>query len=277
MTITTRDKLISALGNSSARLLVDKASVLSQTAGRFISMWTSAGQPPVGTNPTVPALCNSALTGAMSFVNPTAPAASYLGWLALACSNATATVEIHDRLVHNGGLDLTLLTAQLTTGLDLVSLAPSAERIGAADYSDVQWWLEVYVDGGATASNATINVTYDDASTGDLTVLAVGGTIRKGNMFGLTQLIPAAKQGRSIRGINQVTLSASTGTAGNFGFTATRGRTTAPLVVANKSEVFSWAALGMPKIPDDACLTLMMLPTTTSSGTLRGAGKLAQG
>ncbi|MBZ4284015.1 hypothetical protein LAJ55_14505, partial [Streptococcus pneumoniae] len=80
-------------------------------------------------------------------------------------------------------------------------------------------------DGGATASNATINGTYNDASTGHLSLLAVGGTIRAGMMFPLTPLIPSADQGKFIRGINSVILSAATGSAGNFGFTCTRPRT----------------------------------------------------
>ena len=129
----------------------------------------------------------------------------------------------------------------------------------------------------SSASNATINVTYDDDTTGNLNVQAVGGTVRAGMMFALTPLIPTAKQGKFIKGINTVTLSASTGTAGNFGFTATRPRTTLPLPLANKQEAFDWAALGLPEIPNDACVMYVVLPSTTSTGTVRGGGKLIHG
>jgi hypothetical protein len=135
----------------------------------------------------------------------------------------------------------------------------------------------VYADGGATASNATINVTYNDASTGNLTVQAVGGTLRTSRLIPLTPLIPTAQQGLFIRGINSVTLSASTGTAGNVGFTATRPRTVMDLPLASKTEVRDWAQLGLPAVPDDACLQLLMLTSTTSTGLLRGGGKLCQG
>jgi hypothetical protein len=186
-------------------------------------------------------------------------------------------VEIHDRVAHLGGLVLNVTTSQTVTGLDLSTLGLAADRRGDANYSDLQWWLEVYADGGGTASNATINVTYDDASTGNLSVLAVGGTIRIGNMFALTPLIPAAQQGKFIRGINSVILSASTGTPGNFGFTCTRPRTLLTLPLANKSEQGDWALLGLPEVPNNSCLQAVILPTTTSSGTLRGGGKIAHG
>jgi hypothetical protein len=35
--------------------------------------------------------------------------------------------------------------------------------------------------------------------------------------------------------------------------------------------------LGFPEIPNDSCLMLMVLCPTTSTGTLRGGGKIAHG
>jgi len=161
--------------------------------------------------------------------------------------------------------------------LDLQTLAPPADRVGAADYSDINWYLEVYADGGATAANLTINVTYDDGTTGNLNTVAVGGTLRASRMIPLTPLIPPAQQGKKIRGINFCTLSASTTVAGNFGFTAVRPRSVMPLPVANKMEVFTWDQLGVPEIANDSCLFIYMLASTTSTGTVRGGGKVAHG
>jgi hypothetical protein len=193
------------------------------------------------------------------------------------CANANTTLEIHDRLMHMGGLNGTLATAQ-TANLDVHTNIGSnnlAARIGDSNYSDIQWWLEVYGDGGATASNATINVTYNDDTTGNLNNQAVGGTIRVGNWFSLNGIDPAA--GKFIKGINTVTLSASTGTAGNFGFTATRHRASMPLLLANKAEVFDWAQLGLPEIINGSCLQLAIIGTSTNSGILRGGAKIAHG
>lgn len=279
MTINTRDELIDALANNTSRVVIDKASIASMVAGQYCSLWRATGQPARASIPgTTPAIPTSATTGAMGFTNQTAPATSYLAWLNAVSSNAAMGLEIHDRVAHMGGLVLNVTTSQNVL-MDLGSggLNLAAARRGDANFSDIQWWLEVYTDGGATASNATINVTFNDASSADLAVQAVGGTLRAGRMIPLTPLIQAADQGKFIQDINTVILSASTGTAGSFGFTATRPRTVLPMNIANKTEVANWADLGLPEIPNDACLQMIMLTSTTSTGTLRGGGKIAHG
>jgi hypothetical protein len=277
MTITTLDHLVNALGNNSSRIILDKASLSAQLAGVPCSMWRSAGQPAQGAIPTTSALCTNATTGAIQFQQQTSPVESYIAYLFSNCSNNAQGLEIHDRLAHIGGFVFNVTTAQTVTGMDLSTLAPSADRIGSADYGDVQWWLEVYTAGGATASNATINVTFDDASTGNLSTLAVGGTLGASRMYGLDILRTTAQQGKNIRGINSVTLSASTGTAGNFGFTCTRPRTVQEMPLANKVNVADWSGTGLPSVPNGSCLFPIIIPSTTTSGTLRGGGKIAHG
>lgn len=280
MTITTRDELINALANNSSRLVIDKSSLANAVAGQLFSLWRTTGQPAQGAIPgTTPAVPTKATTGAPDFTNQTAPATSYLAWLALQNANNAQTIEVHDRIAHMGGLLLNTTSPQSITGMDLdpSALNPAAARLGASDYSDVQWFLEVYTDGGATASNATINVTYGDGTSGNLNVQAVGGTLRVGRMIPLTPLIPTGDQGKRIRRINSVTLSASTTVAGNFGFTCTRQRTSLPLILANKTESADWAQLGLPEVPNDACLMYVVLTSTTSTGLLRGQGKIAHG
>jgi hypothetical protein len=277
MAISNADQLLAALGNDSSRIIIDKASVGNLVAGQLASLWRATGQPAQAAIPTTAAIPTSATLGAMGFANQVSPRLSYLAWLFLQSSLNAMSPEVHDRVAHSGGGNLTLLTAQTNIAVDVLTLGVSADRLGASNYSDLQWWLEVYADGGATASNATIGVTYDNGTTGNLTVQAVGGTLRAGRLIPLTPLIPTAQQGRFIRGITSVTLSASTGTAGNFGFTATRPRTVLPLPLASKTEVADWAMSGMPEIANDACLQLIMLTSTTSTGTLRGGGKIAHG
>lgn len=274
MTIATRDELINALGNSSSRIVIDKASIANAAAGNLFSLWRATGVPGQGAIPTTAALCTSALTGAFGFTNQTAPATSYIAWLWAATGNATTNVEFHDRLAHMGGLSGTVTTAQ-TVGIDLTAtgLNVPAARRGDANYSDVQWWIEVYTDMGATGVNATVAVTYDDGSTGNLAAVALGATPRAGRMYPLV----SAVAGRWIRAVTSVTLSATTGTAGNFGVTATRPRTVISTAIANKVEQFDWAALGLPEIPNDSCLQMVMLCSTTSTGTVRGGGKITHG
>jgi hypothetical protein len=278
MTITTRDQLINALANNSSRIVLDKANLANQVAGRMCSLWRATGQPAQGAIPTAAALCTNALTGAVGFAQQTSPAESYLAHMAVLASNSAMSWEIHDRIAHMGGLVLNVTTSQTANlPLDLEALSVPADRIGDPTFGDVQTWLEVYADGGATASNATINVTFDDDTSGNLNTQAVGGTIRAGHCFSLDALRTTGQQGKNIKRINSVILSASTGTAGNFGFTFTRPRAYMPTYLANKAEVYDWAALGLPGVPNGACLQFMVVPSTTSSGTLRGGGKIAHG
>ncbi len=272
-----RNELMAALGNNSSRIVIDKATIASQGAGTFVSMWRATGQPGQGAIPTTAAVCDNALLGSFGFTQQTAPTTSYAAYAYAVSSNAAMVVEIHDRLMHMGGLVGNVATAQ-TVNLDVyANLATGnlTNRIGDADFGDIQWWLEWYTATGSTAVTATVNVTYDDASTGNLTGVALAATRPASFMAPLNSYIPAAQSGLHIRDVNTVTLSATTGTAGNFGVTATKPRLTMPLLLANKTEVFDWSALGLPEISNASCLFPLVLTSTTSTGTLRGGGKIA--
>lgn len=272
MTITTDDELKNGILNNSSRIVLDKASLANAAAAQVFSLWTASGTPGAGSAPgTTPLVPTNTTVGAFGFQNQTAPMTSYLAWLAVGFGNANSGIEFHDRLAHVSGLSGTVTTAQ--GALSLVTTNPGAERIGDVNYSDVQWWLEVYTALGATGVNATVNVTYDDNSTGNLAAIALGATPRQGRLY---PLVPAVA-GRFIKAVNSVTLSATTGTAGNFGITATRPRTMVGGLVANMPYNFNWADLGGPEIPNNACLFLIMPCSTTSTGTVRGQGKIAHG
>lgn len=276
MAITTRDQLIDGLANNNNHIMWDKTGLASQVVGQYASLWRPTGVPAQGAIPGAAAYCTKALTGAIGFDNQTAPATSYLAFHTLLSATANTNLEIHDRLAHMGGLVGNIITAQ-TVGIDLLTINAGgpvpAARLGDSNYSDVQWFLEWYTATGATASNATVAVTYDDGSTGNLAVIAVGGSIAAS---GARQLI-AASNGRFIRAVNTVTLSASTGTAGSFGVTATRPRASMSVPLANKIEVFDWATLGLPEIPNDSCLFGMMVCSASSTGSVRGQGKIIHG
>ena len=277
--ITNRDQLIDALANNSSRIVIDKASIANAAAGQHHSLWRATGQPGQGAIPTAAANCNQSTVGGMRFSQQTAPAKSYLAYLEAASSNSAMTLEVHDRLMHMGGLNGTLTTAQ-TVGLNFngVTADNMAERIGDADCSDIQWWLEWYTDTGATAvSAATVAVTYSDGTTGNLTGVSLAATRRASFMQSLNGLIPAAAAGKFIRAVNTVTLSATTGAAGNFGVTATRLRGTLFMPIANAKFSADWASLPINTIPNSACPFIAVLASTTSTGTLRGGGKIAHG
>ena len=279
MTITTRDQLINAMCNNSSRLVIDKASLSNAAAGQFHSLWRATGRPGQGAIPGAAAVCTNALTGALQFNQQTSPATSYLGILEGLCSNSATVLEIHDRLMHMGGLNGTLTTAQ-TANVDVHANIASnnlAARIGSSDYGDIQWWLEWFTDTGSTAVTATVNVTYNNASSANLTAISLAATRRASLMIPLNGSIPAADSGKYIRDINTVTLSATTGSAGSFGVTATRYRAALYKPVANARFTADWAGLGLPEIPNISCLMLIQLAGTTSTGTVRATGKIVHG
>ena len=273
------DNLVKALGNNSSRIVLDKASIASQTANSYCSLWRATGQPGQGAIPTVVATCNNTTVGTISFNQQMSPSTSYGAYLEIATGNAAMTMELHDRLANMGGLNGTLTTAQ-SVNLDLSTLLSTDNinvRKGDANYSDVQWWLEWYTATGGAVVTATIVVTYNDGTTGNLSVLTLAPTRPASHMIPLNSLIPSAQSGKFIRGIVSVTFSATTGTAGNFGVTATRPRMTLSSPIANFKFIADWAQLGLPEIYNSSAIFPIVLTSTTSTGTVRGSGKIAHG
>lgn len=273
------DNLVKALGNNSSRIVLDKASIASQTANSYCSLWRATGQPGQGAIPTVVATCNNTTVGTIGFNQQMSPSTSYGAYLEIATGNAAMTMELHDRLANMGGLNGTLTTAQ-SVNLDLNTLLATDNidtRKGDANYSDIQWWLEWYTATGGTAVTATIVVTYNDGTTGNLSVLSLAATRPASHMIPLNSLIPSAQSGKFIRGIVSVTLSATTGTAGNFGVTVTRPRMTLSSPFANFKFIADWAQLGLPEIYNSSAIFPIVLTSTTSTGTVRGGGKIAHG
>lgn len=279
MTITTRDHLINAMANNSSRIVIDKASIANAAAGQYHSLWRATGQPGQGAIPAAAAVCSNATVGSFQFEQQTAPLTSYGSYMNAVCSNGPVTVEIHDRLMHMGGLSGTVTTAQ-TVNLDVsANLATSNldARKGDANYSDIQWWMEWYTDTGGTAVTATVNVTYNDGTSANLSAISLAATRRASYMLPLNGFIPGADAGKYIRDVNTITLSATTGAAGSFGVTASRPRMTMPLLVPQQVTEFDWARLGLPEIFNGSCLFAIQIAGTTVTGTLRGGGKISHG
>jgi len=262
------NEIAAGLAAGADRVIVDKASIASQVSGGFSSLWRATGVPTQAAVPTAFAVCTKALVGAIGFTNQTSPVTSYLAWAYATCANAAQAVEIHDRLGHMGGLSGTVTTAQ-TVNVDASNVGITADRRGDSNYSDLQWFLEWYTATGATGVNATCAVTYDDNSTGNIVVAVPTNTAASR----MVQIIPAVA-GKFIKSIQSVTLSATTGSAGNFGITVTRQRTILRTDLSNKGQEFTWAQLGLPEIPNDSCLFIVQVCVTSSTGSVRAGGKI---
>ena len=247
----------------------DKVAISSTVSNTFASYWRIGSVPAIGAIPAAAALCTKALVGAIAFTNQTAPITSYLAQHDLNANVSGFNLEIFDRLCHMGGLNGTLITAQ-PVGINLATLAVPAARLGDAAYSGVLWFLEWYTTTGATAVNATVAVIYSDNSTGNI-VIALPASVAAASC---KQILPAHASGLFIKEVTSVTLSASTVTAGNFGVTAATKKTAMSCPNSIRNEVFDWAQLGLPEIPNDSCLYGMTLCNATSASSMRGQGRI---
>lgn len=268
MPITSLDSLINSF-NSTQSLLINKATIATQIAGGWSSLWRAVGIPAQGAIPTIGEICTKSTLGAMSFSNPGSNINSYIARGSYLNSNASTDLYVCDRMLHIGGLSGTVVTAQ-AVNLDASDVNLNSRR-GDSDYSDVQWWIEWYTATGATGVNFTVAVTYVDNSTANIVVAVPASTAA-------SRLIPIypPSAGKFIKSIQSVTLSATTGTAGNFGITANRVLCNFASGLANSSVVYDWQMLGLPLIANDACLTLTMLCGTTSTGNVYGTMRLVQ-
>lgn len=276
MTINTRDKLIDAMANTAVAFVLDKPSIANTTAGQYFSHFQSVGIPPVAVIPSAVTVFDSTNPAALQFAEATDPEESYLSWLATYAATANSTLEIHDRLVSKSGLNGTLTgTQDVSIDLDdLLATSNLEARIGLPDYSEVCWWLEWQTQTGSTAVSCTVNVTYDDESTDNL-VLSLAATRRVAFLQSINAAILTSP--RNIMRVNTVSLSATTGAAGNFGVVATRRIATASMEVAGVTRILTAYDLGLPKIEQQACLMAVTVPPGTSSGAVRIYGKSIRG
>lgn len=263
MTITSINDVAVGLSNTTRQTMQwNKASIASQVANTYTSLWRATGVPVQANIPSAIEICYKGTLGAWNFVSPTATL--YIGGAKMVSANSGTGVEVHDRLVQMGGLSGVVTTTQ-TVGLVVTSTTNNLPaRLGASDKSELQWWLECYSATGATAVNFTVGLTYTDASTTTF-VIAPGANMAAGRVF---PIFPTA--GKQIQSIDSVTLSATTGTAGNFGFTVTRELTTLETTNAFYMRKYTWAETEIPIVLDNTCLMIMTMNPTTSSGTLIG-------
>jgi len=274
MAITTLEELSTALKTKSQRFIFDKGFGGSASANRFTAQWTIGNLPEAGTAPTTQAVCTNATTGAIPFVNPTGTDKTYIVSVVWPLGNSSATnndsghAHIADRLAHMGGLSGTSTSSQTAT-LDVSGV--SAARKGLANLSEIEWFLEIYSQLGATAATATVNVTYTDASSENLSV-SVPATPQAGHRM---PVVPAA--GKWISQINTVTLSVSTGAAGDFGFSAARRLCSVVNDWGQPNTQNSALMMGLPQVPNDACLQVVGMTTGTSLQNFRGMLTLVQG
>lgn len=270
MSIATYDQLIAGLAAGQS-FYFSKASIANQAAAGFTSLWRATGVPAQPSIPT--ATCVTVLSdtaGAFNYGMTVATGlTAYFSNFAINGS-ASHTVYIADRLVHNGGLVANATTLNTFNSFDL----PTDRGLDLTNYSDTQWFYEIYTDIGTTGT--TVTFTYDSPTSSAQTVaVAIGGSSplnRAGRMF----QIPA-NSGHPIVRIKSARLTATTGTAGSWGIVAVKTLASLNMGQANIGVNLDFAQLGFNDIPSTAHLYLFLISSTTASGTINGLFRIARG
>ena len=259
MALDTMDKLVALLA-AGQNDPIYKASIANTAAGQFASLWRATGMPTQGAIPGAFAVCDNALAGGLALPSLGA-LKGYVGRLGLIGATANTWI-LFDRLGHMGGLSGIVTTAQ-TANVDLVTASGNGRcsAVGA----DVDWFIEIYTDMGATGVNATVNYNNQNDAAQNAAAIALGATPRASRLY---QIMPNG--GDSIKKVNTVTLSGTTGTAGSFGITARGRQCGIGQPIANVAAPGDFAAIGAPEFKQTSCLELVVICTTTSTGTLFG-------
>jgi hypothetical protein len=226
--------------------------------GRYTSFWQYNGNPcggaaPGGTarNPT------NSTNGALRQADATGGRTKYLTGF---CVNARVQSNffLYDRLADFSGLSGTVTTAQNTTSLAV------SRYTGTASVGN-EIWIEIYTAVGASAT--TIKATYtNQAGTGSqVTPLVPFGGASDAEATRMFRL-PLASGDTGVRSVESVTVTATTGTAGDFGVTILR-----KLALCNQPFDGVWgftdlisSKVGPVVIQAGACLALLVTTRSTT-------------
>ena len=234
-------------------------------AGRGASLWQYEGMPTGGAVPTSAAIPDRTTTGALPF---TAPGGGREKWLigAAIAPSVSGVFLLYDRLFHIGGLNATLTTAQTVQG-STPTPALTRNTGGVGNFA----FYEIYTAIGATGTTLTMTYTDQDGNTGQTSTINIGATgFREVTR---AQRIPLAAGDSGLRAIQQVQLTASTATAGNFGITIAQPLAWIPVGAAG---VMGWRDYttglpGIPAIDPNACLSLLFIPSAATAPELLGS------
>jgi len=232
-----------------------------QTYGGWLDAWTIDGRTPPGTTPGTVAAPTSATQGAIEYTNATSGYTKYLiEFNAFIESDAHGQMVLYDRLLHIGGLSSTVTTAQTVGG----SITRNTGGVGN------EIWLVNYGTGGATPQTITASYT-NQAGTSGRTTLPIRWRASQASTGAdlFTVGLPLQAGDSGVQSVQSVTLSGSTGTAGNFGVVIAR-----PLAIAQGSLYYVSGGRGQTSLiqnvhrpialADDMCLSVAV--STVDSG-----------
>ena len=241
------------------------AAATAPIGGRTMSLWRYEGMPNGGSAPTTGEILTRSSVGAMPFLAPGGGREKLLIGAALS-SVISGTYVLYDRLYQIGGFDATV-TTDLTVQGSTPTPALTRNTGGVGNFAFVI--ISTLI--GTTSTTLTMTYTNQAGTTGRTSTVNIGGTgFREATR---AMLIPLAAGDTGIRAVEKVKLTASTGTAGNFGIVIGRPLATIPVGAAG---VMGWRDYttglpGIPSIDTNACLSLLFTPSSATAPELFGS------
>lgn len=231
------------------------------SANTFWSLWNRGRRqpgPPTAAPPTGSGEAPTRLTAGALPV-PAAQAGKSMRLLEMSSLNTQqqGTLSLYDRLVHTSGISATVATLQTIN-----TVALTRQTSG----EDVEIWLEVYTTFGATNATITVNYTDQDGVARSFVTVSGFGASVAGRIVNLS----GYQQHYGCRSIQSVQHSAGN-TAGMWGITLARRLGTVYIPESARSaNTKNGFDLGVPTVPDDACLALSWITSGTIVGAMYG-------
>jgi hypothetical protein len=212
--------------------------------GSYQSSWLGVGFPGAGATPPAYTVgsgytCDDATAGAIPYTN--AAVKNFLAkWFA--SSTIAGTLILVDRLWSCSGMGYANQTWTVTT--------PGSLPARITDYGvGCQIWVEQFVAAGAASGTLTIN--YKNPADG--AEAGVIPAVVSAPVIGQMQPVPLATGATGVRSIVSAVNSA-TWTSGSWGLTIVKPIAAISIPLAGIGNTLDWATLGLPDIPNDACL-----------------------
>ena len=227
------------------------AAATANVSGRFTSLWKyNSSFNSNNSNPGAVSVPTSATNGALKHTNAASGKQKwFLGLEAL--MRSSGTLILYDRLLHQSGLSGTTITAQTVQG---DPATPALTRYNnAADCLNNQIFIEIYSQIGATGTTITARYFNENGVLSNSPLTVIGGTgVREAERV---IPVPLAVGDLGVTGVKEVQLTATTGTAGDFGVTIARPLMTlgCPASVAAIRDNIAGIP-SMEEIVEDACL-----------------------
>ena len=260
MAITSIDNIAAGL-SVAQRIDYIKNITVPKAIGSWQSSWLGTGFPGAGgASPLYNAgsgyICDDATAGAVPYIN--AATQNYLAkWLNT--SVIAGTFILADRLWSCSGMGYGAATYTVTTPGEL-----------PARITDYGVGCELWVEQFAAAGAATVSLTCAYKNPGDGAENGVINPVVSAPLIGQMQPVPLQVGATGIRSLVSVTNS-NTWTSGTWGMTILKRIATIEVMYGGAGKTLDWAGLGLPRIPNDACLFWLFQGAAATATQITGS------